>query len=366
MTTLSASRAIPGPADPDHPFAEVEVGLAAGATDWQLRGGEPAYLRIAGELLPIDQPPQPESRWQALAMAALGTRTPLAPDVDASFAYRDDYFRLHSFSAGGVFCLNLRHIPSEIRTLPALGVPSAFQAAVRQSRSGLILVTGPAGAGKSTTLAAALDLRNRHRRELILTFEDPIEFRHRNQLGVVRQMEKGRDFASFPAALRGALRSDPDVIFVGEMRDLETIAAALTAAETGHLVLGTLHSATAKDAVSRMLDAFAADRAAEVRAQLAKNLVAVLAQRRVRSIAGPLATAFELLVATPAVRHLIADPENRCALLGNEIALGSSHGMVAMDHSLSELCRRRLVAPAEALRFATQPTALEATLKAAG
>jgi twitching motility protein PilT len=272
-------------------------------------------------------------------------------------------FRFHSYLSGGLFCFNLRHIPSRIPALEALGIPAGFRGAVLQSRSGLILVTGPAGSGKSTTLAAALDCRNRANAEMILTFEDPVEFRHSNQKALVRQMEKGRDFESFAAALRGALRCDPDVILVGEMRDLETMAAALTAAETGHLVLGTLHCATAKDAVSRIIDSFPAARSAEVRAQLAKSFVAILAQQLVPAPGRKLVCAFELLLATSGTRHLIADPAGNTDLLANEIATGKTRGMISMDQSLEDLWRRRSIDAAEALRCAANPQALEARLK---
>jgi twitching motility protein PilT len=179
----------------------------------------------------------------------------------------------------------------------------------------------------------------------------------------VRQLEKGRDFPDFAQALRGALRCDPDVIGVGELRDRETIAAALTAAETGHLVLGTLHCATAADAVSRIVDVFPAERAPEVRLQLAHSLVAVLAQRLARAANRKLVGAFELLLATPAVRHLIADPAGKCQLLPNEIATGSIRGMIAMDQFLEDLHRRRVIDRGEALRLASNPAGLAAALK---
>ena len=180
---------------------------------------------------------------------------------------------------------------------------------------------------------------------------------------MVRQLEKGRDFQSFAEALRGALRCDPDVILVAEMRDFETIAAALTAAETGHLVLGTLHSATARDAISRILGAFPAERAAEVRSQLSKNLVAILAQQLVRTLDRRRLGAFELLLATPGVRHLIADPGNAYTLLANEIATSSGRGMVSMDQSLEDLWRSRVIDRNEALRCACDPAGLDLLLK---
>jgi twitching motility protein PilT len=339
-------------------LGEIDAGLEAGASDWQFKGGEPCHVRIHGRIARLGQSPLAAPHLQAVARSALGASALIPKDLDAAFEYRGEYFRFHSYSAEGVFCFNLRHIPSAIRDLDSLSVPRAFRDAVLACPRGLVLVTGSSGSGKSTTIAAAIDHLNRSRPGVILTFEDPIEFRHRNQLGLVRQMEKGRDFTSFPDALRGALRSDPDTLLVGEMRDGETIAAAITAAETGHLVLGTMHCATARDAVSRIVDACLGNRAAEVRGQLAKNLVAVLAQQLVPSLDGRRTAAFELMLPTPGVRNLIADPAGKCGLLPNEIATGSAHGMVSMDQSLEDLCRKRIIDRAQALRFAFNPAGL--------
>jgi twitching motility protein PilT len=363
---METTPVLPAPVDPENLFGEIEVGLEAGASDWQFKGGEACCVRVYGHMVPIAQAPVEEARLRALVMAALGSPATIAHDLDAAFAYRGEYFRLHAYSAGGVFCCNLRHVPGKIRRLETLGLPAAFRDTALRSQRGLILVTGPAGSGKSTTLAAAVDYLNGRNPEVILTFEDPIEFRHPNRRGVVRQMEKGLDFDSFAAALRGALRSDPDVMLVSELRDAETIAAALTAAETGHLVLGTLHCGTAGDAVSRIIDAFPADRAAEVRAQLAKNLVAVLAQQLVRTRDRRLTGAFELMLGTHGVRHLIADPARSYRLLGNEIATGGSHGMISMDQSLQDHWRRGVIERAEALQCAVHPAALESMLQPHG
>jgi twitching motility protein PilT len=358
MQPQPADDAPRGPADDAGLFAEIDAGLEAGASDWQFKGGEPCHIRVHGRMLRLAGPPLSAPRVQAVARAALGAAAPVPPDLDASFEHRAEFFRLHTYSAGGLLCLSLRHIPGSIRDLDTLGVPPAFRDAALASPRGLVLVTGASGSGKSTTLAAAVDHLNRRHADFILTFEDPIEFRHRNGRGLVRQMEKGRDFAGFAEALRGALRSDPDVILVGEMRDRETIAAAMTAAETGHLVLGTLHCATARDAVSRIIDAYPPERAPEIRAQMAGNIVAVLAQQLVPSLDGRRVGAFELMLATPGVRSLIADPAGRQGLLPNEIATGSAHGMIAMDQSLEDLCRRRLIDRAQALRIAGNPGAL--------
>jgi twitching motility protein PilT len=360
-----AATSLPAPPDAEDLFGELDAGLAAGASDWLYKGGEPCSVRAFGNILTFAERPLPETRLQAMLMAALGSATRIPIDRDAAFAHRGEFFRVHTYSAGGVFCCNLRHIPGRIRPLDSLGLPPAFRDVALQSPRGLILVTGPTRSGKSTTLAAAIEHRNDRLQEVIFTFEDPIEFRHPNRRSVVRQLQKGLDFESFGAALRGALRSDPDVILVGEMRDAETISAALTAAEAGRLVLGSLHCGTARDAVSRIADAYPAERAAEVRTQLAKNLVAVLAQQLVRSRDQRLAGAFELLLGTTGVRHLIADPGGKHSLLANEIATGAGHGMISMDQSLHDLCRRRVIDRTEALRCAVQPAALAALLQAA-
>ncbi len=361
---LPAPATLPPPLDPDDPFGELEAGLRAGASDWQFKGGEPCCVRVYGDMLRIGGPPLTEDRLRTIAAAALDSPGRVATDLDATFGRGGEYFRIHTYSAGGVFCFNLRHIPGRVRALELLGLPPAFRDAARQSSRGLILVTGPAGSGKSTTLAAVVDHRNRSRPEVIFTFEDPIEFRHPSRRAVVRQLQKGLDFEGFADALRGALRCDPDAILVGEMRDAETIAAALTAAETGHLVLGTLHCATARDAVSRIVDAYPGERAADVRSQLAKSLVAVLAQQLVRTRERRLAGAFELLLPTHAVRHLVAEPGGQPGLLDNELATGRAHGMVAMDQSLEDLWRRRIIERSEALRCAIHPAALEPLLRA--
>ncbi len=352
----------PGLSVPPGLFGELEAGLAAGASDWHFAPGEPCRARVDGGLVLLGEAAPDESRLQQLLCSALGRAEPVPPGLDASFEHRGERFRLHSFSAGGRLCFTLRHVPGRPRELGSLGAPPAFRARALEARHGLILVTGPAGSGKSATLAAAVDHLARRRAGVILTFEDPIECRHRDARGLVRQLEKGRDFARFDEALRGALRGDPDVLMVGELRDPETIAAALTAAETGHLVLGTLHCASAADAVSRVVDGVPPERAPEARAQLAKQLVAVLAQRLVKAARGGRLAAFELLLATPAVRHLAARPGGH-AFLDQEIAAGKAHGMVSMDQSLEELCRRGVLARAEALRCAAHPEALERALE---
>jgi len=343
--------------------AVLESGLRLGATDWQFRAGEPAYLRAGGQIRRATAPPLAEAELRSFAAEALGTPVPIAAELDATFDHRGERFRLHAYSAEGAFCFTLRHLPGRLPELGALGVPPAFALKALSGPAGLVLVTGPTGSGKSTTLAAAIDHLNRERAEMILTLEDPIEYRHPHRRSVVRQMEKGRDFADFGAALRGALRIDPDVILVGEMRDRETIAAALIAAETGHRVLATLHAPSAPAAVARIVGAFPAEHAAEVRVQLAATLAAVLAQQLVQPAGRRAVAAYELLLSTPGVRQLVADPARKHRLLANEIATGRALGMITMDQSLEDLWRRGLLSRDDALQAATQPAALEPLLR---
>lgn len=331
-------------------------GIAAGASDWQFSAEQPVALRVDGGMVMGDGPIFSAEEVQGLAAQAAGMASAPSPGHDASFACSGQLFRFHAYSAqGGRYCFALRRLAGAPPELTELGVPAAFARTALAARRGLILVSGPTGSGKSTTLAAAIHRLNRDRAAVILTLEDPIECRHEPIRSVIRQLEKGVDFTNFAEALHGALRADPDILLVGEMRDRETMSAALSAAETGHLVLATLHASSAADAVARITGAFAADHAAEIRAQLAQQLVAVLAQQLVRGSSGKPVAAFELLVATPGVRRLIADAERRAALVANEISTGHAHGMVSMDQSLEELCRRGAISRTEARQAALQP-----------
>jgi twitching motility protein PilT len=332
-------------------------GITAGASDWQFCAGSPLSTRVDGRMIVAgDSEALSEAVVRGLAAQAVGGDAAPRPGHDASFACAGQVFRFHSYTAyGGRYCFALRRLASEPPDLAALGVPPAFARSALCARRGLILVSGPTGSGKSTTLAAAIHRLNQERAAVIVTLEDPIEFRHPPGRAVIRQLELGSDFTSFSEALHGALRADPDILLVGEMRDRETMSAALSAAETGHLVLATLHAASAPDAVARITGAFDAGQAAEIRAQLAQQLVAVLAQQLVRGAAGKPVAAYELLITTPGIRRLIADPERRSALLANEISTGHAHGMVTMDQSLEALCRRGAITRTEARQAALQP-----------
>ncbi|HWR40271.1 MAG TPA: PilT/PilU family type 4a pilus ATPase, partial [Patescibacteria group bacterium] len=249
-------------------------------------------------------------------------------------------FRIHAFRQQGQLALALRIIQDRILTLAEMAYPDIV-ARMSRLRRGLVLVTGPSGSGKSTTLAAMVEQINRERNCHIITLEDPVEFLHRHRRAVIHQREIPGDAASFAAGLRGALRQDPDVIMVGEMRDRDTTAIALTAAETGHLVLSTLHTASAGGAVERMVDQFPADQQQQIRVQLAGVLQGVIAQQLIPRNGGGQVAALEILIATPAVRNLIREGNTHQLL--SMIQTGSKFGMTTMDDALEALCRQQSI-----------------------
>jgi twitching motility protein PilT len=267
-------------------------------------------------------------------------------DVDFSFElgniarFRVNVFRTRR-GEGAVF----RTIPTQVMTLEELGLPPIMKELCEREK-GLVLVTGPTGSGKSTTLAAMIDHINETFEGHILTIEDPIEFVHSSKKCLVNQREIGRDTASFNAALRGALREDPDVILVGEMRDLETISLALTAAETGHLVFGTLHTSSAPKTVDRVIDVFPAGQQGQIRTMFAESIQAVLTQSLLRKRAGGRIAALEVLIGTPAVRNLIR--ENKIHQIPSSMQTGQAVGMCTLDMALLELVSKGLVTREEA------------------
>ena len=254
-------------------------------------------------------------------------------------------FRVNAFNhnrgAGGVF----RTIPSTILTLEELGCPATFKEIADQPR-GIVLVTGPTGSGKSTTLAAMVDHVNNERFEHILTIEDPIEFVHESKKCLVNQREVHRDTHGFNEALRSALREDPDIILVGELRDLETIRLALTAAETGHLVFGTLHTSSAAKTIDRIIDVFPAAEKDMVRSMLSESLRAVIAQTLLKKTGGGRIAAHEIMIGTPAIRNLIR--EDKVAQMYSSIQTGQAIGMQTLDQNLQEMLQRGLISRLDA------------------
>ena len=309
-------------------------------SDLMLTPGSAPLLRVDGELRRLDGwPPLTPTDTEALLGAMLSERQAAEFDtgreIDLSFGWQDRArFRVNGFRQRGSVAVALRLIPYELPDLASLGVPDSVQA-FTALQQGLVLVTGPTGSGKSTTLAALVDRINRSRPCHILTIEDPIEYVHRHHLAAVNQREVGTDTDSFPRALRSALREDPDVLLVGEMRDLETIQTALTIAETGHLVFATLHTNDTSQALDRVVDVFPSDQQSQVRVQLAGALTGIVYQRLLPRVGGGRAAAYEVLLATPAVRNLIREGKTR--QLRNVLATGSRDGMQTLEQSLSAL-----------------------------
>jgi twitching motility protein PilT len=258
-------------------------------------------------------------------------------------------FRANVFTQRKGIAAAFRMIPNNVTTLDELGAPASFKDIIDAPR-GLVLVTGPTGSGKSTTLAAMVNHINQTRSQHILTIEDPIEFIHDNQKSLVSQREVHRDTRSFSAALRSALREDPDVILVGEMRDLETIRLAMTAAETGHLVLGTLHTTSAPKTIDRIIDVFPGDDKPMIRSMLSESLRAVISQTLLKRIGGGRIAAHEIMVSTPAIKNLIR--EDKVAQMYSAIQTGAEKGMQTLDQALKKLVSRGDIDAEEARRCA--------------
>jgi twitching motility protein PilT len=309
-------------------------------TDILLTDGSPPLLRVSGQLLPVeDAEILSGQEIELIARTQLrdqyGDRLHLGREVDFSFSWRNRArIRANAFYQRGQCSLSLRRIPMRIPTPSELHLPEAL-APILRSPSGLLLVTGPTGSGKSTSMASMVDVINRTRAAHIVTIEDPIEYLHSNKMSAVSQREVGTDTSSFEHALRSVLREDPDVVLVGEMRDLESISAALTIAETGHLVITTLHTNDSAQAVDRIIDVFPADRRQQIQVQLAGTLLGVLYQRLVPTVTGGLTAAHELMVGVPAVRNLVREGKTR--QLRNVVATHRAEGMLTLEHSLNEL-----------------------------
>jgi twitching motility protein PilT len=336
------------------------------ASDLYLHAERSPVFRVNGELVYSDLEPLQshdiESYVHSIMQPEQKEKFQSTHHLDLSHSVPDiARFRVNIFKQKGQTGAVLRYIPFEIPTIKDLGLPAIVEELTTRPH-GLILVTGPTGSGKSTTLAAMLQHINRTRKAHIITIEDPIEYIHTDDLSVIDQREVGSDTATFAEGLRDALREDPDVILVGEMRDLDTIAMALTAAETGHLVLSTLHTIDAAQAVDRMVDVFPPHQQPQVRAQLSLSLEAILSQLLLRKKDGKgRIAAFETLVATPAIRNLIK--EAKTAQIYHIIQTGREHGMQLMPDYLKELCQKDLVSFEEASKCLPNPKALEDQLK---
>lgn len=324
-------------------------------SDLHIQVGLPPMLRVDGALIPVPATDVlSEEGVEALVFAILDDdqKQILLKDkeFDFSFAFGDlGRFRVNAFHERGNLAAALRLIPNEMMTIEQLGLPQIVNKFADYPR-GLVLVTGPTGSGKSTTLAALVHKINAERSSHIVTIEDPIEFTHKSQKSVIVQREVHYDTYSFSAALRSSLRQDPDVVLIGEMRDLETIAAAITIAETGHLVFATLHTNSAAQSIDRMIDVFPPHQQPQIRAQLANILMAICSQRLIPSIGGGRIAAAELLIATPAVRNIIR--EGKSHQLEAVIQTGAEFGMQSMDKTLVTLIHNGSITYDEARNYA--------------
>jgi len=323
-------------------------------------------LRIDGALIPVSgAQPLTEETIETLIFAILeeDQKQILLKDkeFDFSFAFGDlGRFRVNAFHERGNLAAALRLIPTEILTIEQLGLPPIVNKFADYPR-GLVLVTGPTGSGKSTSLAALINKINHERATHIVTIEDPIEYTHKSIKSVVVQREVHYDTYSFSAALRSSLRQDPDVVLIGEMRDLETISAAITIAETGHLVFATLHTNSASQSIDRMVDVFPPHQQPQIRSQLANILMAICSQRLVPSIGGGRVAAAEILIATPAVRNIIR--EGKSHQLEAVIQTGAEFGMQSMDKTLVNLIHNGTITYDEARTFAVDPDELDRLMR---
>jgi len=336
--------------------------IQRGASDLHLTVGNPAMLRIDGDLATskTGQVLAPKDTLQ-LAYSILTEnqkkRFEVEDELDFSFGVQNlSRFRGNVYKQRGCVAMAIRQIPYEIISLEKLGMPQVLHKLADRPR-GLVLVTGPTGSGKSTTLAAMVDKVNRERRGHIITIEDPIEFIHRHQGCMINQREVGADTQSFTAALKYALRQDPDIVLIGEMRDLETISAALTIAETGHLVFATLHTNSAAESINRIVDAFPSHQQAQVRAQLAFVLEGVITQTLLPKAKGKgRVAATEVMIATPAIRAVIRD--EKIHQIYSLMQAGKKHGMQTMNDSLQLLYMQGEVTLEEALKRSGDPNEL--------
>ena len=328
-----------------------------GASDLHLSAGLPPMIRVDGDVRRINLPPMEHKQVHSLIYEIMNDkqRKDFEEFLETDFSFEVPgvaRFRVNAFNqnrgAGAVF----RTIPSKVLTMEELGMGNVFRDICAVPR-GLVLVTGPTGSGKSTTLAAMIDYINDNNSEPVLTIEDPIEFVHESKKCLVNQREVHRDTHGFAEALRSALREDPDIILVGEMRDLETIRLALTAAETGHLVFGTLHTTSAAKTIDRIVDVFPANEKSMVRSMLSESLQAVISQTLMKKNGGGRVAAHEIMRGTPAIRNLIR--EDKVAQMYSAIQTGASLGMQTMDQCLADLVARRVISREAAKGKAKMP-----------
>jgi twitching motility protein PilT len=320
------------------------------ASDLHLSAGVPPMIRVDGDVKRINMPALKHKEVHSMVYDIMNDkqRKDFEEFLETDFSFeipKLSRFRVNAFNQNRGCAAVFRTIPSEILTLDDLGAPRIFKDVAMHPR-GLVLVTGPTGSGKSTTLAAMVDYVNDNKPDHIITIEDPIEFVHEAKKSLINQREVHRDTLGFSEALRSALREDPDVVLVGEMRDLETIRLALTAAETGHLVFGTLHTSSAAKTIDRVVDVFPAAEKEMVRSMLSESLRAVISQTLLKKTGGGRIAAHEIMIGSPAIRNLIR--EGKIAQMYSAIQTGQAQGMQTLDQNLQELMMKGLITKEEA------------------
>ena len=328
-----------------------------GASDLHLSAGLPPMIRVDGDVRRVNVPPMEHKDVLELVYSIMNDkqRRDYDEQLEADWSFEVPgvaRFRVNAFFQNRGAAAVFRTIPSEVLTMEMLGMGEVFKK-ISDTPRGVVLVTGPTGSGKSTTLAAMIDYINANRNEHILTIEDPIEFVHESKKSLINQREVHRDTHGFNEALRSALREDPDIILVGELRDLETIRLALTAAETGHLVFGTLHTTSAAKTIDRIVDVFPSEEKPMVRSMLSESLQAVISQTLMKKIGGGRIAAHEIMLGTPAIRNLIR--EDKVAQMYSSIQSGGNLGMQTLDQALTDLVAKRKIDRAAARAKAKFP-----------
>ena len=346
----------------------LDLVLEEGASDLHIQVGKPPTLRLYGSMVSVDgpdlTPADTERLMQSIAADSYVQAAKTEGGADFGFAYMDkSRFRVSVLRAKGSYGLVLRQIPNEFFDLEDIGIPDQIRDLLYRPR-GLVLVTGPTGSGKSTTLASMINYINQKRSGHIITIEDPIEYYHDHNKCLITQREVGVDVPTFSEAIRRAMRQDPDAILVGEMRDLETIEAAISAAETGHLVFGTLHTNSAAKTVDRIVDAFPANMKEMIRTQLATSLVAVVSQVLCKKEGGGRVAGLEVMVTTTSIAALIRD--NKTYRINSDIQTGAKLGMFTMDTHLMSLYNRGLISAREAFEKAQAPDDMRTRLENLG
>lgn len=340
----------------------IDIAVKEGASDLHLSEGRPPVIRVSGFLIPLVKIPtlsrEDLSEFLSLFLSP-EEKQEFQSYKEVNFAYSHKEkarFRCNVFLALGKVSVAMRLVPTEVKSFEELGLPPILEQLAKRQQ-GFFVVVGPIGSGKSTTLASMLETINRERLEHIITIEDPVEYIFKPKKAIIDQREVKLDTPDFHVALRDVFRQDADVIMVGEMRDQETMSVAVTAAETGHLVLSTLHTNTASQTVDRIIDSFPADQQSQVRLQLSESLLGIFSQRLLPRISGGLVPAYELLINNNAIANLIRD--KRTHEIGSVIETGSEEGMIDMNRYLADLVRRGEVTVENAFQFSSNPKTLE-------